>query len=77
MDNNIPELMTTLLKILKKNHGELYQQSLGSGLDPFIIGLYVGDEKPKSVDDFVRPLCQEIERVAGIKITINASLVRD
>lgn len=32
---------------------------VGSGTDPFIIGLYVSDEKPKSVDDFMRPLCQE------------------
>lgn len=44
---------------------------VGSGLDPFIIGLYVGDEKPKSVDDLMRPLFQEldkIKRVGGIKI---------
>lgn len=50
-----------------------------SGLDPFIIGLYVGDEKPKSVDDFMRPFCQELERikrVGGIKISINANETR-
>lgn len=36
---------------------------VGSGSDPFIIGLYVGDEKPKSVDDFMRPLCQELDKI--------------
>lgn len=36
---------------------------VGSGLNPFLIGLYVGMEKLKSVDVFLAQFCDELERL--------------
>lgn len=43
---------------------------VGSNLAPFLIGIYVGAMKPRDINEYMGPFCDEVERlqVSGVKL---------